>query len=184
MQLEFATSLLHPDAERRLLAALVGDEANNRDRVARYRARLWSTWHRVLACAYPVVRSLMGDDFFLTLSREYGIADPVRSGDLNGFGSRMAELLEAWPPTATCRHLADVARLEWLVHRACFAADATTRLPDPWAQCTRDTLAHCWFGFTRPCSCFTRRRVLRIAGSRSMRPARSSIRTTSIDRSG
>ncbi|AYZ01485.1 DNA-binding domain-containing protein [Burkholderia multivorans] len=143
VQLEFVTSLLHPDAEQRLLGALVGDETNNRERVARYRARLWRTWHRVLACAYPVLRSLMGDDFFLTLSREYGIADPVRSGDLNRFGSRMAELLEAWPPTATCRHLADVARLEWLVHRACFAADATTRLPDPWAQCTRDTLAHC-----------------------------------------
>lgn len=125
VQLEFVTSLLHPDAEQRLLGALVGDETNNRERVARYRARLWRTWHRVLACAYPVLRSLMGDDFFLTLSREYGIADPIRSGDLNRFGSRMAELLEAWPPTATCRHLADVARLEWLVHRACFAADAT-----------------------------------------------------------
>jgi hypothetical protein len=140
VQLEFATALLHVNAERGLLGSLVGDETKNRNRVALYRDNLSQTWHKVLSSAYPVLRALLGDGFFLTLSREYGTADPAWSGDLNRFGSRMAELLEAWPPTATYRYLADVARLEWLVHRAHFAADAVTRSPDRWAQCALETL--------------------------------------------
>ncbi|MBB5460169.1 DNA-binding domain-containing protein [Paraburkholderia sp. Cpub6] len=140
VQLDFATALLNVNAEQRLLQVLVGDEAKNRKRVALYRDNLRQMWHRVLASAYPVLRELLGDDFFLSLSREYGAADPAWSGDLNRFGSRMAELLEAWPPTATYRYLADVARLEWLVHRAYFAADAVTLTADGQARCTRETL--------------------------------------------
>lgn len=140
MQLDFATALLNIKAEQGLLVSLVGDEAKNRKRIAFYRDNLRQMWNRVLASAYPVLRELLGGGFFLTLSREYGAADPAWSGDLNRFGSRMAELLEAWPPTATYRYLADVARLEWLVHRAHFAADAVTQSPEQWAQCTRETL--------------------------------------------
>lgn len=140
VQLQFATSLLHVNTERQLLGSLVGDEAKNRNRVAQYRANLWRTWHKVLASAYPLVRTLLGDDFFLTLSCEYGTADPARSGDFNQFGSRMAELLEAWPPTAAYRYLTDVARLEWLVHRAYFADDVATQSPEQWVQRAPETL--------------------------------------------
>jgi hypothetical protein len=140
VQLDFATALLNVKTEQGLLRSLVGDEAKNRKRVAFYRDNLRRMWHRVLASAFPVLRELLGGDFFLTLSREYGAADPAWSGDLNLFGSRMAALLEAWPPTATYRYLADVARLEWLVHRAHFAADAVTLSPEQWVQCKRETL--------------------------------------------
>jgi hypothetical protein len=140
MQREFATALLHVNAEQRLLGSLDGDEARNRNRVALYRGNLTQTWLKVLSGAYPVLRALVGDGFFLTLSREYGMADPAGSGDLNRFGSRMAELLEAWPPSAPYRYLADVARLEWLVHRAFFAADATPWSAERWAQCTPEAI--------------------------------------------
>ncbi|QCP52754.1 DUF2063 domain-containing protein [Trinickia violacea] len=140
IQLEFATALLHVNAEQRLLGSLAGDEAKNRNRVALYRGNLTQTWQKVLASTYPVLHALMGDSFFLMLSHEYGTADPAGSGDLNRFGSRMADLLEAWPPSATYRYLADVARLEWLIHRAYFAANAMTWSPDRWAQCAPETL--------------------------------------------
>jgi hypothetical protein len=91
-----------------------------------------------------VLRALVGDGFFLTLSREYGMADPAGSGDLNRFGSRMAELLEAWPPSAPYRYLADVARLEWLVHRAYFATDATPWSAERWAQCAPEAIESSW----------------------------------------
>ncbi|KAB0642240.1 DNA-binding domain-containing protein [Burkholderia latens] len=143
VQLEFATSLLHTNAETALLARLAGDVAKNRNRVAHYRDHLRHTWHRALASAYPVLHSLMGEAFFVALSREYGTADPSRSSDLNRFGSRMAELLEAWPPTATLRYLADVARLEWVLHRARYAADAVTRPSSRWTYATVEALENC-----------------------------------------
>ncbi|WP_175924232.1 DNA-binding domain-containing protein [Burkholderia latens] len=143
VQLEFATSLIHPNVEDGLLASLAGDLAKNRSRIARYRANLRRTWHRALVSAYPVVRSLLGDEFFLTLAREYGTADPSQSSDLNRFGARLAELLEAWPPTATVRYLADVARLEWAVHRAHFAADTVEQPPEKWMNVPVDALENC-----------------------------------------
>lgn len=140
VQREFADALLHMNAEERLMASLVGDAAQNRNRVALYRGNLSETWHKVLSSAYPVLRVLVGDTFFLALSREYGLADPAGSCDLNRMGSRMAELLESWPPSAPYRYLADVARLEWLVHRAYFARDAMPWPAERWAQCAPETI--------------------------------------------
>lgn len=140
LQQDFADALLYARTERRLFAALAGDEAHNRNRLALYRGNLTGTWHAVLASAYPVLRSLVGDAFFSALSREYGLAEPSGSGDLNRFGHRMAELLAAWPPSAPYGYLADVARLEWLVHRAYYAADASPWPAERWAQYAPETV--------------------------------------------
>lgn len=140
IQREFVEALLHPTAGQRVLGALAGDDTRNRNRLALYRGNLTGTWHKVLASAYPVVRALVGDEFFVALSREYGLADPSGSGDLNQFGHRMAELLASWPPSAPYRYLADVARLEWAVHRAHFAAEASPWSPERWTQHAPDRL--------------------------------------------
>nr|WP_255220155.1 DNA-binding domain-containing protein [Burkholderia glumae] len=132
--------MLHPDAGKRMLGMLAGKDTRNWNRLALYRGNLTGTWHQVLASAYPVVHALIGDAFFVALSREYGLADPASSGDLNQFGHRMSELLASWPPTAPYRYLADVARLEWAVHRAYFAAEAMSWSAEQWARLAPDTL--------------------------------------------
>jgi hypothetical protein len=140
VQREFVEALLHPSAGQRVLDTLVGEDARNRNRLALYRGNLTGTWRKVLASAYPVVRALVGDEFFVALSREYGLADPSGSGDLNQFGHRMADLLASWPPSAPYRYLADIARLEWAVHRAYFAADSLPWSAEQWARHTPDML--------------------------------------------
>ncbi|AJY27113.1 hypothetical protein BTM_6185 (plasmid) [Burkholderia thailandensis 34] len=140
LQREFIEALLHPAAGQRMLGMLAGEDARNRNRLALYRGNLTGTWHKVLASAYPVVRALVGDEFFVALTREYGLADPSGSGDLNQFGHRMADLLASWPPSAPYRYLADVARLEWAVHRAYFAADAMPWPAEQWARLAPDAL--------------------------------------------
>lgn len=140
VQREFVEALLHPSAGQRVLDTLIGEGAHNRNRLALYRGNLTETWHKVLASAYPVVRTLVGNEFFVALSREYGLVDPSGSGDLNQFGHRMADLLASWPPSAPYRYLADVARLEWAVHRAYFAADALPWSPEQWARHAPDML--------------------------------------------
>jgi hypothetical protein len=49
---------------------------------------------------------------------------PSQSGDLNEYGEGFAEFLAGFAPTTELPYLAEVARLEWQVHRAHYAADA------------------------------------------------------------
>jgi len=91
--------------------------------LAVYRGNVFGNHAQALAGAYPVVRELLGGEFFDALAREYGRAHPSTSGDLNEFGGALAEFVARFPHTADLPYLADVARLEWRVHRAYYAAD-------------------------------------------------------------
>lgn len=141
IQRAFADALTHPDTEARVLGILSGDERRNRSRLALYRGNLTQSWHNVLAAAYPVLRALTGDDFFHALTREYGRTHPSGTGDLNRFGHQLADLLRVWPPCFPYPYFADIARLEWAVHRAHFAADVSPLPPEGWLQHDPDILA-------------------------------------------
>jgi len=88
-----------------------------------YRGNVVGNLGQALAGAYPVVRELLGEEFFDALARAYGRAHPSTSGDLNEFGGELAGFVERFAHTADVPYLADVARLEWRVHRAYYAAD-------------------------------------------------------------
>lgn len=140
-QRAFADALTHPDTEARVLDMLNGDARRNHNRLALYRGNLTQTWLNVLSAAYPVVRALTGDDFFHALAREYGRTRPSASGDLNQFGHQLADLLRAWPPCSGYPYLSDIARLEWALHRAHFAADMSPLAPEDWLHYDPDVLA-------------------------------------------
>jgi hypothetical protein len=78
---------------------------------------------KTLGAAYPVIRQLVGDDFFAGLGRAYAAEYPSADGDLNEYGAAFAAFLDAFPHVRGLPYLPDVARLEWLVHRAHYAAD-------------------------------------------------------------
>ncbi|MEW6761153.1 MAG: DUF692 family multinuclear iron-containing protein [Pseudomonadota bacterium] len=92
-------------------------------RMALYRGNLHAGWTRALLDAYPVVRQLVGEEFFEGLARAYGTKFPSQDPDLAGFGAQLPAFLEDFPPAAGIPYLPDVARLEWAVHRACLAPD-------------------------------------------------------------
>ena len=89
-----------------------------------YRGNLTATWNKTLVAAYPVLRQLVGDEFFSALARSYGMANPSVDADLNRFGERFAQFLDGFEHVADYPYLPDMARLEWALHRAHFAADA------------------------------------------------------------
>jgi uncharacterized protein len=93
-------------------------------RIGLYRGNARANALKALAAAYPVTQRLVGEDFFGGLAREFEVACPSASGDLNEFGDRFADFLATFPHAATLPYLADVARMEWLVHRAHYSADA------------------------------------------------------------
>ena len=96
------------------------------ERFGLYRGNLTVTWDKTLSNAYPVVRQLVGEEFFSALARAYGMAHPSASPDLNRFGAQLASFLATFAPVAGLPYLPDMARLEWLLHRAYYAADAAT----------------------------------------------------------
>lgn len=93
-------------------------------RLGLYRGNLTTTWDKTLSSAYPVVRQLVGDEFFSALARAFGQAHPSDTADLNRFGAAFAGFLQGFPHVAELPYLADMARLEWLLHRTHYAADA------------------------------------------------------------
>ncbi|MGZ8289333.1 MAG: MNIO family bufferin maturase [Telluria sp.] len=120
-QQAFAAGLLDASAQDAALAHF--KDAQPR-RFALYRGNMTVTWDKVLANAYPVIRQLVGDDFFKGLSRAYGVSHPAGEADLNRFGHEFGHFLAAFPHVADYPYLPDMARLEWALHRSRYAPDA------------------------------------------------------------
>ncbi|MGK5074121.1 MNIO family bufferin maturase [Janthinobacterium sp. ZB1P44] len=134
-QQAFAIALLDTAATLPLFA---GEAVSQR--FALYRGNLSATWRRTLGHAYPVVLALVGEDFFGGLARAYGRQMPADSADLNQFGARFADFLAAFPPVAELPYLPDMARLEWALHLAHYAADAQALAPEALAALHPDQL--------------------------------------------
>jgi uncharacterized protein (UPF0276 family) len=103
--------------------------AQNEHRFALYRGNLSATWDKTLAAAYPVIRQLVGEEFFGGLAHAYGRAHPSDSGDLNRFGAHFAAFLRHFPHVADYPYLPDMATLEWTLHRAHYAPSAEAVTP-------------------------------------------------------
>ena len=124
-QQAFASALFAPHAEAALLASF--KQGAGAHGLALYRGNLSATWHKTLSAAYPVLRQLVGDEFFGALCRAYGMAHPSNDADLNRFGATFAQFLDHFAPLAKLAELAylpDMARLEWALQCAHFSADA------------------------------------------------------------
>lgn len=88
-----------------------------------YRGNLGGHWARALGASYPVLRQLVGDEFFDALARVFGRAHPALDPDLNRFGAELPGFLQGFEPAAGLPYAPDLARLEWLVHEAHYAPD-------------------------------------------------------------
>lgn len=122
LQQMFAAALFQPGHEQLILQHCKGEHLQHR--FALYRGNLTTTWQKTLGQVYPVVRQLVGDDFFDGLARAYGLRQPSDNPDLNHFGAGFASFLVTFAPAAELPYLPDMARLEWLLHRAHHAPQA------------------------------------------------------------
>ena len=102
-------------------------------RIALYRGNLTATWDKVLAAAFPVIGQLVGQEFFSALARAYGKAHPSDNPDLHHFGATFAHFLAGFEHVGDYPYLPDMARLEWLLHRAYYAPDAAVLTSDDLA---------------------------------------------------
>lgn len=110
--------------QQRAFALALLDPALADEGLRVYRANVFGNWSAALGGAYPVVRAIVGAEFFELLARDYAQAAPSTSGDLHEYGAQLAAFLDGYVQTRDLPYLPDVARLEWCVHLAYYAADA------------------------------------------------------------
>ncbi len=89
-----------------------------------YRNNVHGALIGALSDAYPVVRSLVGEEFFAAMAREFFLSETVRGPSLALYGAGFADFIERFEPAASVVYLADVARLERARLESLHAADA------------------------------------------------------------
>ncbi len=128
--------------QQQALLALLFDWPNDNalTNIAAYAYPTWARGQNVyqsnghaLACsalraAYPVLAQLLGDESFDALARALWHAQPPLRGDATQWGGTLAGFVRDSRQLADTPYLADVAALEWAMHRAASAADG---LADP-----------------------------------------------------
>ena len=88
-----------------------------------YRSNAAAGAERALAAAYPTVAQLLGPEAFAAVAQWHWHADPPVSGDMAAWGSALPAFIATDPQLAGEPYLADVARLDWALHRAEQSAD-------------------------------------------------------------
>ena len=94
-----------------------------------YQANGHALAERSLLAAYPVIAQLIGTESFNALARDLWHSHPPRAGDLAQWGDALPAFLAVNEQLADLPCLADVARVEWALHRAAGAEDAEIDLP-------------------------------------------------------
>jgi hypothetical protein len=123
LQGRFGLALDALGGEISALEMFVGDLGRVRHRLGIYRGNATASAHKALEAAYPVIAKIVGTEFFSGLAGQYRSRFPSSDGDLNEYGEYFAGFLADFAPARDLPYLPDVARLEWQVHRAHYAAD-------------------------------------------------------------
>jgi hypothetical protein len=93
--------------------------------LAAYRGNAGAVAERTLAAAYPTLQQLLGEASFAALARACWLRHAPTAGDLGLWGDMLPTFIADAESLAGEPYLPDVARLEWAVHRAERAADAS-----------------------------------------------------------
>lgn len=123
VQAEFAAALL--DAERPVPAGLCAwNGSDPARRFAVYRNNVIVSLVEALGDTFPVVKQLVGDEFFAAMAGMHVRAHPPTSPVLAHYGAGFAGWLEHFAPAQAVPYLPDMARLEFARVQAYHAADA------------------------------------------------------------
>jgi hypothetical protein len=94
-----------------------------------YRNNVQAGFTTTLALEFPVVRRLVGEDYFEQLALAFLACHPSTSGDLHHVGAPFASFLRSEFAGTGYPYLPDVARLEW-AYQECLIAEKSDPL-DP-----------------------------------------------------
>lgn len=129
------TSTLH-NLQQQFSNAVLGNEApelengirakhfSGKQRLNIYSNNMIISLRDALRAVYPVIHKLVGDEFFNSMSRDFILKHPSRSGNLHDFGEQLPAFISSFSPAGDLKYLADVAKLEWAYHIVFHAAES------------------------------------------------------------
>ncbi|MFI4985949.1 MAG: putative DNA-binding domain-containing protein [Alphaproteobacteria bacterium] len=88
------------------------------ERLQVYRHNLVSSLTSLLEHTFPAVLRLVDERFFAYAAHEFLTSHPPEHACLADYGAAFSRFLASFPPCRELAYLADVAELEWLMHRA------------------------------------------------------------------
>ena len=133
----FARALVNP-SQPAPAATRRSDGRSVERRFAVYRNNVAVALIGALEARYPVVRRLVGDDFFRAMAGAYVAAEKPRAPTLIHYGDGFPDFVAGFPPAGAVAYLADVARLENAWIEAYHAAEAAALSLDALAAIAPD----------------------------------------------
>lgn len=128
-QTNFTQAIFDPDMD--VPAGLIdpqGRAAGKRFSV--YRNNVAVSLSEALETAFPVIRKLVGDDFFKAMAGVYLRQHPPSTPLMMFYGAEMPVFLQGFEPAADLGYLPDMARLELAMRQSYHGADAPAINPD------------------------------------------------------
>ncbi len=122
-QQTFTRALLRAGLQVPVAVAKMAGPTRER-RFSVYRNNVKASLVATLTAKFPVIRRLVGEEFFEATALVFIERHPPRSPVLAEYGAAFASFLESFEPAGDLPYLADVARLEWARQEAFHAADA------------------------------------------------------------
>jgi len=106
------------------VAALVRhDRLPQAERLRVYHNHTLTSLATALGDNFPVVRRLVGDEFFRATAKRFVAEQPPRDPCLSAYGAGFGDFLARFEPVRALPYLPDVARLEWTRIEIDFAAE-------------------------------------------------------------
>ena len=137
---EFAAGLLNPQHP---VPALVKGQIERRYAV--YRNNVTVGLIRALEANFPVVRKLLGEQYFAGFARDFAQRQPPQSPLMFQYGTSFPNALEADEDLASYPYLGDVARLEILWRESYHSGDAPPLASGALTAVDPDLLFDCCF---------------------------------------
>src|SRR5262249_47571907 len=109
-------------------------------RFAVYRNNVAAGLANALAERFPVVKRLVGDEFFRAMAHVYATAELPRSPVMLYYGETFPGFIDDFEPARQIPYLGDIARIEMARGLAYHAADATPLEPKAFAALASDGL--------------------------------------------
>lgn len=123
LQTRFSGALCEPDKPVPAGVVAPGGGSAAR-RYAVYRNNVIVSLTEALAGIFPAIQSLLGEEYFAALAREFIRSHPPAKPVLSDYGEDFGAFLDAFPPLSAFPYLGDVARLERAWLSSYHAADA------------------------------------------------------------
>ncbi|MBU2581673.1 MAG: DNA-binding domain-containing protein [Alphaproteobacteria bacterium] len=106
-----------------------------------YRNNVVMSLTEVLEAYFPVVRRLVGDEYFRAMARFFIVTEPPATPVLSQYGAGFPAFIASFEPVSDLPYLADVALMEWLQQRAYHSPEGVPLTAEHLSQVNAEDVA-------------------------------------------